>query len=254
MRRTNSHARLCVPSAAFHVKDKMSQPMTSDDAIARLAAIVESSHDAIISNTLDGAITTWNAGAERLYGYSAPEVIGKSIAILIPPEVLDDVRGILERIRDGDRVSPYETERIRKDGSIVPVSLTVSPIRDASGTITAVSAIARDISDWRQAQKQLRQQFEMLTAMRAIDAVILGSMDLSFTLNLILDQVVAGLGAAAARILLLAPDNGMLQFGAGRGFSAQGAARASIPMADGREGGSTVENRPDHMTNPDQGG
>ena len=115
----------------------------ADEIRFRLAAIVESSDDAIVSKTLDGIITTWNSGAERMFGYRADEVIGKPITILIPPSSLDEEPAILARIRKGERIEHYETVRRRKDGSLLNVSLSVSPVRDANGTIIGASKIAR---------------------------------------------------------------------------------------------------------------
>ena len=122
----------------------------------RLASIVESSDDAIISKDLNGYISTWNRGAERLFGYTAEEAIGKPVAILIPPERHDEEPFILDRLRRGEHIDHYETVRVRKDGSHVHISLTVSPIRDADGRIIGASKIARDISDRKKAEE--RQQ------------------------------------------------------------------------------------------------
>lgn len=118
----------------------------------RLAAIVESSEDTIISKSLDGIITSWNGSAERMFGYSAEEVIGKSISILIPAERQHEEPGILQRIRRGERIEHYETVRRRKDGSPLQVSLSVSPVKDAWGQIVGVSKIARDITARKQAE------------------------------------------------------------------------------------------------------
>jgi PAS domain S-box-containing protein len=126
------------------------------EAEQRLIAIVESSHDAIVSKDLNGIIASWNKGAERLFGYSAHEVIGKSITILIPQDRLDEEDLILGRIRRGEAVDHYETIRRRKDGSLVDISLTVSPLRDANGKIVGASKIARDITDRRRAEEQQR--------------------------------------------------------------------------------------------------
>jgi PAS domain S-box-containing protein len=120
----------------------------------RLSAIVESSDDAILSKDLNGVITTVNLGGERLFGYTAHELIGKSITIIIPPERRGEEREILERIRRGERIEHYETIRQRKDGSLVEISLTVSPIKDATGRIVGASKIARDITERRRAQEQ----------------------------------------------------------------------------------------------------
>jgi len=118
----------------------------------RLAAIVDSSHDAIVSKDLNGVVTTWNRGAERIFGYTAEEMIGKPITILIPPDRHNEEVGILERIRRGEHVDHYETIRQRRDGTLVDISLTVSPVKDAAGKVVGASKIARDISEKKQAQ------------------------------------------------------------------------------------------------------
>jgi PAS domain S-box-containing protein len=123
-----------------------------------LAAIVQSSDDAIISKTLEGVISTWNYGAERMYGYTAEEVVGKSITVLIPPNHLDEEPPILEKLRRGERIDHYETVRRRKDGTLLNVSLTVSPIKDLDGTIVGASKIARDITQRKRAEEALRQE------------------------------------------------------------------------------------------------
>jgi two-component system, chemotaxis family, CheB/CheR fusion protein len=120
----------------------------------RLGAIIESSDDAIVSKNLNGVIISWNRGAERLFGYAADEVVGQSITILIPPERLDEETMVIERIRRGERIDHYETVRRRKDGASVDISLTVSPVRDATGRIVGASKIARDITERRRAQEQ----------------------------------------------------------------------------------------------------
>src|SRR5690349_8532834 len=120
----------------------------------RLASIVESSDDAIASKDLDGTITSWNRGAERLFGYKAEEIIGKSVTILIPPDRLDEEPQIIERVRRGERIDHFDTVRRRKDGSLIDISLTVSPINDADGRIIGASKIARDITERRRAQEQ----------------------------------------------------------------------------------------------------
>ena len=119
----------------------------------RLAAIVESSDDAIISKDLTGIITAWNIGAERLYGYSADEVIGKSISLLLPPDRADEVAKIMRRIRSGEAVKRLESVRQRKDGTRVEVSLNISPIRDSEGQIVGASTIAHDISERKLAEE-----------------------------------------------------------------------------------------------------
>ncbi|GLS39720.1 histidine kinase [Mesorhizobium tianshanense] len=127
-----------------------------DEARMRLAAIVESSMDAIVSKDMNGIITSWNDAAERLFGYTPAEAIGRPVTILIPPDRLDEEASIISRIRIGERVPSYETMRLRKDGTLVPVSLTISPIRDAIGRAVGASKIARDISSHKESERRIR--------------------------------------------------------------------------------------------------
>jgi len=129
----------------------------------RLAAIVESSDDAIISKTLEGIITTWNKGAERMFGYSADEVIGKPITILIPPDRLNEEPTILERLKRGERIDHFETIRLRKDGARLNISLSISPVHDINGTVIGASKIARDITERIHSEIALREAQEKLT-------------------------------------------------------------------------------------------
>jgi two-component system, chemotaxis family, CheB/CheR fusion protein len=123
---------------------------------ARLAAIVDSSDDAIVSKDLNGIIASWNVGAERLFGYTAAEAVGQSITLIIPPDRLDEEPRILEQLKRGERVDHFETVRMRKDGSRLDISLTISPVRDSSGHIVGASKIARDITDRVRAEQQRR--------------------------------------------------------------------------------------------------
>jgi PAS domain S-box-containing protein len=150
----------------------------ADDDARRLIAIVESSDDAIFAEDLNGIITNWNAGAERLFGYSKDEAFGKSSAILIPSDRSDEEPIILRRIRNGERIHPYETIRQRKDGSLVNISLTVSPIMGANSTIAGVSKIARDITDRRRAEEKqqllLREMNHRIRNLFAVTSSIVG--------------------------------------------------------------------------------
>ena len=144
----------------------ISERKQAEERQAKLAAIVESSDDAIISKDLNGIITTWNTGAERIFGYAAREVIGQSVTILAPPDRVDEVRGILERIRRGERVHHFETVRRRKDGTLLDISLTVSPIIDESGNVVGASKVGRDISERKRAEDALREKDDALEMAR----------------------------------------------------------------------------------------
>jgi PAS domain S-box-containing protein len=143
-----------------------------EEAALRLAAIIESSDDAIVSKGLDGTIRSWNGGAQRIFGYLAEEVIGKPITILIPPDRHNEETAILERLRRGERVGSYETVRRHKDGSPVNVSLTVSPLKNTEGRVIGASKIVRDITQEKHAEVRLRESEARLQA--AVDLVKLG--------------------------------------------------------------------------------
>lgn len=136
----------------------------------RLAAVVQSSHDAIAAKTLNGIITNWNQGAQRIFGYKPEEIIGKSVLTLIPEDRQSEETEILRRIRRGESLDHYETVRRRKDGQLIDVSLTISPIRGPKGEIVGVSKIARDITNQKQVQRRLAEQARLLNLTN--DAVI----------------------------------------------------------------------------------
>src|ERR1700747_342281 len=127
----------------------------SEQRLRWLASIVESSDDAIVSKNLDGVITSWNRGAERVFGYAAEEAIGQPITLVIPQDRQDEERMILTRIRRGERIDHFETIRQRKHGSLIVVSLTVSPVKNAEGKIVGASKIARDITEQKRNQEQI---------------------------------------------------------------------------------------------------
>lgn len=151
---------------------------TTEKAERRLAAIVASSDDAIVSKSLDGTIATWNAGAERLFGYKAEEIIGRSILTLIPPERHAEEAEIVGKIKRGERVEHYQTVRRRKDGSAVEVSLTVSPIVRSDGVIIGASKIARDMTEQRRTQAMLERQAERLQTLNRVSHIISKDLDL----------------------------------------------------------------------------
>jgi len=134
----------------------------TETAAMRLAAVVQSSHDGIVAKDLNGIITDWNQSAERIFGYTAKEIIGKSILTVIPPNRHSEETEILSRIRRGELIDHYQTVRRRKDGRLIDVSLTISPVKDGAGRIVGVSKIAREITDQKQAERRLAEQARLL--------------------------------------------------------------------------------------------
>ncbi len=134
--------------------------LKADKAIGLLAAIVDSSDDAIVSKTLEGIITSWNSSAERLFGYTADEAIGQHISLIIPTERRDEETIIIDRIKRGERIEHFDTIRVRKDKKLLDISLTISPVRDANGTIIGASKIARDVTERKQIERALRESEE----------------------------------------------------------------------------------------------
>ena len=125
-----------------------------------MAALVDSADDAIVTKNLDSVITSWNKGAERIFGYTAEETIGQSILLLIPPHLHSEEQTIIHKIRSGERVEHYETVRRRKDGTLIDISLTISPIRDDNGNIIGASKIARDVTDIKRTAARLQASEE----------------------------------------------------------------------------------------------
>ncbi len=157
--------------------------MHPPDPAFRLAAIIESSDDAIVSKNLDGIITSWNRGAERLFGYTADEAIGRPVTMLIPTDRLGEEDVVLARIRNGERVEHFDTLRQRKNGSLIAVSITVSPVLDSDGTIVGASKIARDISYRTRVDAELGELQARLLALATASASILGSPDVEAVLS-----------------------------------------------------------------------
>jgi PAS domain S-box-containing protein len=135
----------------------------SEQRLRWLASIVESSDDAIVSKNLDGIIRSWNSGAERVFGYSASEAIGQPITLVIPQDRHSEEREILTRIRRGERIDHFETIRQHKHGSLIVISLTVSPVKDANGKIVGASKIARDITEQKRSQELIATLHELAT-------------------------------------------------------------------------------------------
>ncbi|MBV8783686.1 MAG: PAS domain S-box protein, partial [Gammaproteobacteria bacterium] len=150
-------------------------PTNDAERTALLAALVESSHDSIISMDLEGRILSWNPGATRLYGYRAEEVIGRPVRLIVPPELQAEEAQMLARLCAGERIEHFETERVRKDGQRVLISLSISPIRDARGVVIGASRIARDVSEVRRTE-QLRSHFAAIVE-SSDDAIVGKSLD-----------------------------------------------------------------------------
>ncbi|HXF09204.1 MAG TPA: PAS domain S-box protein, partial [Desulfuromonadaceae bacterium] len=183
----------------------------TEHAARRLAAIVESSEDAIISKDLNGIIASWNRGAERIFGYSAEEAIGKSIASLIPPDRLEEESHILGKIRRGESMEHYETVRRRKCGRLIDISLTISPIKDAAGRVVGASKIAREITDKKRAEERQHVLYELVAGMNR-------GMDLPQLYDAALGAIMCCQDADRASILLYDSDQ-VMRFKAWRHLS-----------------------------------
>jgi PAS domain S-box-containing protein/diguanylate cyclase (GGDEF)-like protein len=154
------------------IGEDITERKRAEEMRARMAAIVESSDDAIVGKTLDGIITSWNAGACRLFGYDAPEALGQPIGLILPPDRLDEESAILERLRRGERVRHFETVRRRKDGGLIDVSLSISPILDSEGRVVGASKIARDISERKRADVKIRHLNRVYAVLSSINGLI----------------------------------------------------------------------------------
>jgi len=157
--------------AASLARQRSRAEVRADQSLERVAAIVASSNDAIYSATPEGVLTSWNHGAEALYGYTAEEAMGKPIEITVPPERMHETRSHFEKLRRGVSIESYQTERRRKDGSLVSVLLSVSPLRDRKGTVIGASAIARDVTAKIRAEQALQRSEKLATAGRLTAAI-----------------------------------------------------------------------------------
>lgn len=177
------------------VVQDISSERRAEETRSRLAAVVESSDDAIISMDLDGNITTWNSGAERTFGYSAAEAISKPITFLIPPERHGEEPAILERIKRGERIDHFETIRIRKDGARIHVSLTLSALRDSTGKLVGVSKISRDITAHKLAQEALTEETRILELLNETGTKIASQLDIESIVQTVTDAATTLTGA-----------------------------------------------------------
>lgn len=173
-------------------------PQEEDETHAWLTAIVESTDDAIVGKDLNGIIISWNRAAEGMFGFKAAEIIGRPVTCIIPPERLDEEAAILERVRRGEKLVQFETERRCKDSSIIPVSLTISPIHGADGRIVGVSKIARDLSQLQRADQELQRR----------EALLQSILDTVPDALVVIDErgIVQSFGVAAARLFGFSPD------------------------------------------------
>src|SRR5262245_34065904 len=201
-----------------------------EDVRSWFAAIVDSSNDAIISKNLDGVISTWNLAAQRLFGYSAKEAVGRPITIIIPRELHDEEKSILRRLRAGERIENYETRRVTRDGRCLDVSLTISPVRDAGGTVIGASKILRDITESKRIQTALRESEQRLASeiagartLQAISTRLISESTEESLFAQILDAAIELMAADAGSIQMLAPDGKSLTLLGCKNFHAKSA-------------------------------
>src|SRR6266540_3420262 len=160
------------------------------DTARLLAAIVDSSDDAIVSKDLNGIVMSWNRAAERIFGWSSDEMVGQSIRRIIPPERLSEEDAVLSSIRRGERVDHFETERMRKDGGLISISLTVSPVRNATGTVVGASKIARDISEARRSRERIARASQRDAILAEVTRGFSGSLEYEESVKLLVTIVV----------------------------------------------------------------
>jgi len=216
----------------------------AEETRLRLAAIVESSEDAIIGKDLQGTITSWNRGAETLYGYTAEEIVGRPVSVLMPPDHQDDFPHIMERLRRGERIEHYETVRICKDGRRVDVALTVSPIRTADGTVQGASKIARDITPRKRAEAALRRQTERLSLLWEAAAVMLTADDPDAMLRKVHGMIGPHLGVDAYFNYIVDESGEALRLSACEGVSSESARTiARLDFGEGVSGTVAAQRR-----------
>ena len=206
-----------------------------DEERARLAAIVESSDDAIVGKDIDGIITSWNRGAERLFGYTAREAVGQPVMMLIPPDREDEETSILDRIRRGESIAPFDTVRHRKDGTPVDVSLTISPVRDGQGRIVGASKVARDIGERKGNEKQRdllmgELDHRVKNALATVQSIVRQSSRNAATLDDFLQSF-------EGRLLSMAHTHNLLNTGGWRSVSLRRIVTVELSPYDSGEGG-----------------
>jgi PAS domain S-box-containing protein len=195
----------------------MTQNRAEEDA-ARLAAIVEGAEDAIIGKSLDGIVTSWNHAAEAMFGHPANEILGRPVTLIIPPTRLEEEREILRRLRNGELIQHFETERVTRDGRLLNVSLSLSPIRDRNGRITGASTIARDITERRRTEQRLTATIESLEVLYRLVDQISRARDRDDVCQAAVDAILGAVGANRASVLVF-DAQGLMRFVCWRGLS-----------------------------------
>ena len=225
-------------------------PEPFDAERARLAAIVDSSEDAIISKTLDGTITSWNAAAEKLYGYAAGEAVGRHISLIVPPELTSQLDEIHARIRRGEKVRHLETVRVRRDGGRLDVAVSVSPVRDEAGRTVGAATIARDITERKAADAELARRVHQAALGAEVGAALAeGDVPLPQVLQRCAESVVRHLDAAFARIWTLERGSDVLELRASAGlYTHLDGAHGRVPVGQFKIGLIAAERLP-HLTN-----
>lgn len=215
-----AHAAIAIDNARLlrTTQEALRQRHEAERDLSTLAAIVETSQDGIISKDLDGRVLSWNKGAERLFGYTAEEIVGKSVTILFPPHLLAEEEEILGRLREGTRIDHYDTVRQHKDGQLLDISLTISPLRDKDGRIIGASKIARNITERKRSVEELARRMQEQAALYKLTDRLYHSTQLDQAFDAALEAIIAALGCSSASILLF-DENETMRFVAWRGLS-----------------------------------
>ncbi len=242
--RNRSHNR---PEAST-AEGTVTQPINAassdfNRSAAHLAAIVESSDDAILSKLLDGTITSWNHAAELLYGYEADEIVGRPVTVLMPPERQNEFKEIMGALSRGERIQHYRTERQRKDGSRIQVSLTISPIHDHSGKVVGASTIARDLTMQLQLEAELKKHAEQQAVVARPGLMAFQEDDLQVIMNEAVRETARVLGVEMCKILELCPDHKSLLLVAGVGWHDDLIGKAEVGAGLDSQAGATLLSR-----------
>ncbi len=222
---------------------------TQEIAAQELAAIVENSNDAIVGKTIDGIIRSWNKGAQMIFGYEPDEVIGRHVSLLIPANKLEEESTIIDCVKGGERIDHFETVRLSKDGRLVDVSLTVSPIKDESGTVIGASKTARDIGERKKLDEVQKERLYITMLGLEISTIVNEPLSLEQMLNKIVDALVKRFDAAFARIWLFNRDENVLELKASAGlYTHLNGKHSRIPLGELKVG-VIAEERSAHITN-----